>query len=69
MELWEIGLTAHWVKNSVPHAPMCFAKNKMQTSRRDPIGLRDTSGVFFILGIGASFSTLVFIVEVIIAKF
>ena len=69
IELWETGLPPLWQKNSLPPAPMCFAKTKSTTSRKVPIRLNDLTGPFFVLGVGLSLAIFVFLMEIIFFKF
>ena len=65
MELWETGLPFRWVKTSTPQAPKCFAKRKSQaeSTRKQPIALKDLISAFLVLGIGVSLAIAVFTIE------
>ncbi len=64
MELWETGLPAYWVKNSIPRAPKCFEKTEIRrTAIPKPIRLDDLAGAFFILGVGVSLAAFFFLAE------
>ena len=69
IELWETGLPPLWTKNSLPPAPICFAKAKSNTSNKVPIRLNDLTGPFLVLGIGLSLSIFLFLMEIIFFNF
>ena len=69
IELWETGLPPLWTKNSLPPAPICFAKAKSNTSNKVPIRLNDLTGPFLLLGIGLSVAIFVFLMEIIFFNF
>lgn len=65
MEMWQSGLVTFWVTNVVADAPQCSKKTKAHKDMalQNPIRLQDLIGVFFVLGLGLSISTLVFFLE------
>lgn len=68
MLLWESGQFPYWTNKVVPQSPKCFIKEnpRNNVSRQVPIQLKDLMSAFFILGVGLSLATFVFIVEKII---
>ena len=70
MDMWELGLMRHWVKELTPKAEICFAaKNQEKTARQVPIRLSDLISAFLILGIGLGLATLIFLLDLIFLKF
>jgi ionotropic glutamate receptor len=68
MLLWESGQLPFWVNGVIPRAPKCFTQSnpRRDLSRQVPIQLKDLMSAFFILGLGLSLATLVFLMEKII---
>nr|CAH0102497.1 unnamed protein product [Daphnia galeata] len=68
MLLWESGQIPFWVNGVIPQAPKCFTQSnpRRDLSRQVPIQLKDLMSAFFILGLGLSLATLVFLMEKII---
>lgn len=68
-ELWQTGLTRHWVKNMSPLADKCFDKHPPKSTTAVPIKLVDLTGAFLVLGLGTGMSLLTFLVEKVYSKF
>lgn len=65
IELWQTGLTRHWIEHMSPSAYECFDRNPPKSTTSVPIKLVDLTSAFLIFGIGGGLSILIFLLELV----
>ena len=73
MRMAEAGLLQKWYEERLPKVEKCYSGNKQKGGKttmegREPLTLKEFTGVFLILIIGISISLIVFFIEAAISK-